>query len=379
MSDRTSIPAKVSELLSLIYRCVQEDETWAQALELLRQCMNANVGCLRIATKEATPRQILFAQGPLVDEGALEEWAKLPGCELAPSMLRCGDVTVIDWRNDVTSTQVQEVLARYDVAYTITMSVLDDEGSQITLNCSRGATQPKFDELDVESFVDFASHFQRTIRMRRDFTKAQVVSQFQTQALDSLGIAAILVNQSNSVTPLNETAKFALEREIGLKQTSRGLVAAVSQEDAILRKVLKGALTTDAPGTSHAMSIFRDDSFNRVHLIVRSQTCPSAVSADEEACALIFMRVNDVVDQIDIKLLQEQFSFTMTEASVAVGLARGLLLKEVEERLNIRHNTARAHLRSMFSKADVERQSQLVSLLTSSLVPLGRDPASLLQ
>ena len=72
-------------------------------------------------------------------------------------------------------------------------------------------------------------------------------------------------------------------------------------------------------------------------------------------------------------MLQQLFTFTYTEAQLAVGLAKGMCLKDIESELKILHNTARAHLRSMFLKADVSRQSQLVSLITSSLVPLGRD------
>ena len=98
-----------------------------------------------------------------------------------------------------------------------------------------------------------------------------------------------------------------------------------------------------------------------------------------ETSALVFMRVNEIVRRDDIRMLQQLFSFTFTEAQLAIGLAKGLCLKDIEAELNIRHNTARAHLRSMFVKADVSRQSQLVSLLTSSLVPLGRDDRPSLQ
>jgi len=98
----------------------------------------------------------------------------------------------------------------------------------------------------------------------------------------------------------------------------------------------------------------------------------SLISDRAETCALVFLRRSSVADDADVDVLQQLFSFTRAEAKLALGLAKGKRLEEVESELNIRHNTARAHLRSMFVKADVNRQSELVHLLANSLAPLGR-------
>ena len=52
-------------------------------------------------------------------------------------------------------------------------------------------------------------------------------------------------------------------------------------------------------------------------------------------------------------------------------MANGLSLDEAAELLNIRRNTARAHLRSIFSKTGVRRQTELVRLILNSVVSLG--------
>jgi len=96
------------------------------------------------------------------------------------------------------------------------------------------------------------------------------------------------------------------------------------------------------------------------------------VSHRTETCALIFVRRSAVANDGDVDVLQQLFSFTRAEARLALGLAKGKRLEDVEAELNITHNTARAHLRSMFVKADVNRQSELVHVLANSLAPLGR-------
>jgi DNA-binding CsgD family transcriptional regulator len=65
------------------------------------------------------------------------------------------------------------------------------------------------------------------------------------------------------------------------------------------------------------------------------------------------------------------FDLTPAEASLALALADGLTLDQAAERLKIRKNTARAHLRAIFAKIGVTRQTTLVRLLLSSVIWLG--------
>jgi len=110
--------------------------------------------------------------------------------------------------------------------------------------------------------------------------------------------------------------------------------------------------------------------------VVSGRKFRSLVTNRPENCAIVFARTAEALSNADIGLFQELFSFTKAEARLAVGLASGMRLEDVERELKIRHNTARAHLRSMFSKAQVGRQSELVHLLVNSVVPLGRSKGS---
>ncbi|MCM2321131.1 MAG: LuxR C-terminal-related transcriptional regulator, partial [Pseudomonas sp.] len=50
----------------------------------------------------------------------------------------------------------------------------------------------------------------------------------------------------------------------------------------------------------------------------------------------------------------------------------GLSLEEAAEVLNIRRNTARAHLRAIFSKTGVRRQTELVRIMLNSVMAVGQ-------
>ena len=119
--------------------------------------------------------------------------------------------------------------------------------------------------------------------------------------------------------------------------------------------------------------LMRSDCADRdLNLLVSARRSVSLISDRPKTCAMVFLRNCSVASDADVAVLQELFSFTPAEARLAVGLAKGKRLEEVEAELNIRHNTARAYLRSMFVKADVNRQVELVHLLANRLAPLGR-------
>lgn len=70
-------------------------------------------------------------------------------------------------------------------------------------------------------------------------------------------------------------------------------------------------------------------------------------------------------------MTRQVFGFTPSEAALAMELANGLSLEDAAQSLGIRRNTARAHLRAIFSKTGVRRQTELVRLILNSVVTLG--------
>ena len=366
-------------LVSAIYGSVDSEQPWIAPLEQLRVMLDATSTCIRISQKGAKPRQHIFATGPSVSLEGLEDAQRFTPRELLPIDLGIGEAKAIDWSQVTSSASFHEMLKFHNISYLSVACIDVIDGAQCTLNVCRGTGSQPFSQLEIDLVVAVGRHFRVAMRIRRELTRAKILAQFQTEALDSLGIAAFLVSKSGGNFLLNRTAKFAIDNGIGLRQFGSGLRAVNEDEDSRFQAAIRAALHADDGSGARAMLFERHDDGERLHVIVRPRVHQSLLYDKTEVSALVFMRVHEVVGRDDVKLLQQLFSFTATEAQLAVGLAQGLCLKEIEANLNIRHNTARAHLRSMFVKTDVSRQSQLVSLLTNSLVPLGRSQMHSLQ
>lgn len=96
------------------------------------------------------------------------------------------------------------------------------------------------------------------------------------------------------------------------------------------------------------------------------------VGGDDQPAALLFVRDAESRTQAPNSVIGKMFSLTPAETVLAVELANGSSLEEAAETLGIRRNTARAHLRAIFSKTGVRRQTELVRIVLNSVVALGQ-------
>lgn len=366
---RESFPDR---LLDAIYAGVTQEHPWVNALELLRVWLDSGVACVRISARGPHPREYLFASGPTASPEAIVEWEARSTQELLPVSLTVGEPVLINHLAMRPFGSIPELYERYDIAYSATILLRVDNGIAYHLCVSRSASGSIFSAQELESLRAISGHFNRALILRQDFLKSRVVNEFQSDTLDRLGIAAILVGSKGDLTVLSDTARRMLTNSEWLRIRGGRLHAVDERDDRLFQSIMKEALGSELARQSRAMLIRHGGEGRDLNLLVSGRRSHCLISGRDESCALVFVGRSSVADDADLKVLQELFSFTPAEARLALGLAKGKPLGDVESEMNIRHNTARAHLRSMFLKTDVSRQSELVHLLANSLVPLGR-------
>ena len=372
MNDPDILREFPNALVTSIYGGLSQESPWVEALEMLRAAMDANVACLRISQKGAHPREYLYAAGPKASQESIAEWEARSARELLPVELRPGEPQVVNWSELVPGPTISEMLRRYEIGCMAVMQLAAEDGVEYLLHASRSGVDQRFSSEDLAFFKMIGEHFARALNLRRQLIRSQIVSGFQSDALDRLGIAAILVRPSGQFMILNRVGREALAAGEGLRISGGRLHAVDEVHDRSFQSILREVLGSETGECSRAMLMRSDCADVDLNLLVSARRSVSIISDRPETCALVFLRSCSVATDADVAVLQELFTFTPAEARLALGLAKGKRLEEVEAELNIRHNTARAHLRSMFVKADVNRQAELVHLLANSLAQLGR-------
>jgi pimeloyl-ACP methyl ester carboxylesterase/DNA-binding CsgD family transcriptional regulator len=132
-----------------------------------------------------------------------------------------------------------------------------------------------------------------------------------------------------------------------------------------LREGLKRVNSNDCNSTLVQLK----DANNQV-LICKLQGHPSG-SSKPETYHLIVSNLPDAATSAE--LIRMQLELTNSESELAARLSMGRTIKGVSEDLEISIHTARTHLRSIFQKLGINRQSELVRLVVE-LVALNETP-----
>ena len=172
----------------------------------------------------------------------------------------------------------------------------------------------------------------------------------------------------------NQAADQLLRDGDGLRVVGDSLEAVYSRENRELQRLIKRALPGHAkPELSvvEALSIARPSGKSNLGVVVRSVPMSEWSEGKHTPAAAVFVRDPEGRAQAPHEVVQQMFGLTPAEAALAMQLANGLSLDEAAAALAITRNTARAHLRAIFSKTGVTRQTELVRLVLNSVAILG--------
>jgi DNA-binding CsgD family transcriptional regulator len=180
--------------------------------------------------------------------------------------------------------------------------------------------------------------------------------------LASIEKPAILVDHQAHFLHANALGA-AIIRDGGLVLASRGtLVARSIDETSNLHKHIHAAASESDRVAGHKMVVHREDATTLILVVC---PLPGAQYGDKDQIAIVY--VDDPGSKVatpgSVKLLQDQFGLTRSEASLVVSLLSGATLRSSAARQDITVPTARTHLAHVFQKTGTHSQSELMRLL----------------
>jgi DNA-binding CsgD family transcriptional regulator len=173
----------------------------------------------------------------------------------------------------------------------------------------------------------------------------------------------------------NLIARDLLAANDGLKLVGGRLEASYPSDNRELQLLIRSAFPrhSGAPLTvASAISVSRPSGQVSLGVVVEPVPSHEWAEGKGQPAAVVYIRDATGKSLATISAAKQLFNLTPAETALAMELANGLSLEEAAEVLNIRRNTARAHLRSIFSKTGVRRQTELVRIMLNSVAALSR-------
>ncbi|MCW3479693.1 helix-turn-helix transcriptional regulator [Neisseriaceae bacterium JH1-16] len=372
-------PAELSALLDSLYEGATENPPWRSFLELLREQLDCSHATLILRPPAQNWSGVMIHAGHVSSEGhasynthffALDPFIGLPENQVVTAAELLGDQA---WRD---SPLYREFLEPHGILHVLGSDMKVEGGIECRLRLCRGADDMPFSPYDKAVCRQLLSHLKRAVKMHSTLGQLEVERQMYAGAVDRMLIGTIVLNERGDIIKINRHGQEVLGQADGLKLVKGHLQAEYGQEHRELQRLIKQALQQHgAGGTSpsvvEAISLTRPSGNGKIGVLVRAAPEDEWNDSAERPAVVIFLRDPESRSQPSHEIVMRLFDLTPSEAVLATLLADGMTLDEASDEMGIRRNTARAHLRSIFSKTGVTRQTTLVRVLLNSVVTLG--------
>lgn len=299
---------------------------------------------------------------------ALDPFVGLPSGQVVSS------TEVIAEQEWLASEFYKRFLEPAGVMHVLGADLHTQDGAQCRLRISRGPDQPPFSPTDKALLEIFVPHLERTVCMHTLLNRFESERNLYAGAVDQMAVGTIILDEDGKLLQTNQAAERLLRDKDGLKRVDDGLQVGNPRDNLEFRRLVRQALLSQRgcnPSVVQALRVQRPSGRADLGIIVRSIPLPAWHEGKQCPSVAIFISDPEQASSAPQEVVRALFDFTPAETQLAMLLANGLTLDEASEELGISRNTARAHLRSTFSKTGVTRQTMLVRLILRSVAPLG--------
>ena len=364
-----------SELVAAIYQGPLEPVPWKSALDLLRVYLRANYVTFMLRPPSPDREALMVnsaGDAPITRQAEYNKYyyALDPFIDLPPERVFIADELTDKWRE---TEFYRQFLKPLDILYALGADIVTDDGIHCRFRVTRPHRERPFSANDKALCAAMLPHLKRAVILHSQINLIDSERRLYAGTIDRMLVGTVILDQSGAIIKSNVVAEEMLRESDGLRLSNGALRAEHPAENRELQRLVKQAMNgaSGTPGIAEALSISRKNGRGRLGVLVRSVPSAEWSEGNRRPAAALLIRDPDRHTEASRETVRRLFDLTPAEASLALALSDGLTLDEAAERLHIRKNTARAHLRSIFAKIGVTRQTTLVRLLLSSAISLG--------
>lgn len=363
-------------LVADFYSASMDARFWPSALSKLSDALGADAVALASYDVATGTGMIEHAVGVDVDQvGSYadvyarsnvwlqrEEMLRTPGAVLL-------DTDVVEDREGEASEYYQRWLAPQNLEHQI-FGILERQTSDVLyLFLARSAVAGPFGADDVALLRRLVPYLQRGLRAGQMLRRGQEVRQAAMDALEIMPVGVMLVTIGGAVLGANQVAREALNASRDVLSVGRGGLGFMRDGRRVhfrelMADKIKNAHSNSAP-QSVAFPIARSSGLRPLSVLVCPVRTLQGNDRWEQPAAVVFIGDADQKNNVDEGRLRQLYGLTAAEARVASLLARGYRLDQISEMLDVAYETTRKHLKKVLSKADTDRQAELVRMVVT--------------
>lgn len=364
---------RFGEVLGRIYEAAIDSTEWVRCLEEIRIEFGANFASLIVRRGMGVDLGLIVSASggrPLSEQNSL---ATSPFQDLPPDrIVTLGEIlSDADWR---ASSYYLDWCQPHDVFHVLACDIKTKSGSVYGFRLTRPEGAPAFAGADRELAERVIPHLRRALGLHEVVYRDRQISSLYSTAMAQMLVGVILIDENGCVQEINSMGKGILQMNDGLRLAGDRLEAAYGEDDRKLNRLIRAMLTQQKAtkvSLIEAISVSRPSGKVNFGVVIKAIAPDQWTEGKRRPSVAVFVRDCEAKADPVAGLAQKMFQLTPSETALVIHLANGLSLDEASDALDIRRNTARAHLRSIYSKTGVRRQPELVRIFLNSVVMLG--------
>ncbi len=370
--------AVYDRIVSALYDAALDSRRWGAALEHFRELFKANYVTLILKVPDMSETGLMISVGELPGGIGGKVVYHTYQHTTTPFVNQPADkvFTVRDlmseseWR---TTPYFIHWCQPYNVFHVMGVDISTPESGKLRFRITHPEDAPGFSAEERSLCEALLPHLRRALHMHNLLDRSESLGTLYSKAIGRLSVATIVLDETGKVLDQNLIAQDILASGDGLKLVGGRLEATYPSDNRALQQLIRNAFAQqsgDRVVPSEAMSVSRPSGLVSLGVVI--EQVPSGEWAEGKGKPSVVVYIRDAAGKslASTTVAKQLFNLTPAETGLAMELANGLSLEEAAEVLNIRRNTARAHLRSIFSKTGVRRQTELVRIMLNSVAAL---------
>jgi DNA-binding CsgD family transcriptional regulator/PAS domain-containing protein len=375
---RRSVTEASLELVGPIYDCAINPERWPQTLRQIRDALECQVGQLFLSDSCAGRLLLNISHG--IDDywlaqqqnyvAEVEQWTRTPKILALPN-----DEPLV-FSRDFTPDERGRI--RYFQEWAKPQGLLD--AAQLTflrtvarqggVAFGRDERVGPFEPAAIELLRTLAPHLRRAVQIGDLLEMKSIETELMASALDRIAAGVIVVEGEGRVVHANGAARRLLDDGTSVRIVNGRLTSLDRNTAKRLAEALRSAAQV-ASGSIPAYFGIRLPGASDVPCLAHVMPLLGPVTRARigaAATAVVFITQADNRPS-RVECLAAAFDLTPTELNVMSLLADGRSIVEAAAQLGIADSTARTHVKHLYHKTGVERQSELTALVHRLLTP----------
>lgn len=265
--------------------------------------------------------------------------------------------------DDLTRTEFYaDWMAPQDMDYGISLEISGGGDSTLNFAILRSRTLGRFSDDEQRLCESLMPHLRRALEISDRLGLLETSLTACLGGFETLAAGVLLVDDRGRLQFANGEGERLLRAGDGLFLSGDRPTGRASRAESALRAAVHGATRRDGgPRTAATFGVSRNESHAPLSVTVTP-------ARGEGGLALVLLHDPDRRPRPDPEALRRIYGLTPAEARLAAALCDGLTLADHARVEGVSETTLKTHLKAVFGKLDVNRQTDLVGRLT-------RDPS----